>query len=341
MKILNLRPMRAVEVRTPGPPEVLVLGEAPRPQPLVDQVLIEVAAAGVNRPDLLQRRGVYPPPHGVTETLGLDVAGTIVAVGPDVARWHVGDEVCALVAGGGYAEYCIAPESQCLPVPRGLSMVEAASLPETYFTVWSNVFDRGRLERDEVFLIHGGASGIGVAAIQMARALGARVFATAGSADKCAACEQLGALRAINRHIDDFVEVVRDHTHGHGADVILDMVAGSYTARNLEVLAEDGRLVLIATLDGAEAQVDLRRVMTRRLTITGSTLRGRSSGFKGAIARRLEEVIWPLLEAGTIKPMIHAVFPLARAADAHAELERGKHVGKIVLSVKEPAGTTT
>jgi NADPH2:quinone reductase len=326
--------MRAIQMREPGEPEVLVLGEEPKPTPILNDVLIEVAAAGVNRPDILQRKGAYPPPAGASEILGLEVAGRVVAVGPQVTDWKEGDAVCALVAGGGYAEYCLAPAPQCLPVPAGLSMVEAASLPETYFTVWSNVFDRGRLTKGEVFLVHGGASGIGVAAIQMARALGARVFATAGSADKCAACEQLGALRAIDYHYEDFVSVVRDSTHQHGADVILDMVGGEYVPRELDLLADDGRLVFIATLGGAKSAFNIRQVMAKRLTITGSTLRGRDYEFKGAIARRLREVVWPLLEDRTIKPMIHAVFPLDQAAQAHAELERNKHVGKIVLEVR-------
>ena len=333
-KILNLHPMRAILLREAGGPEMLELGEAPKPTPILNEVLIEVFAAGVNRPDILQRKGAYPPPAGASEILGLEVAGRIAAVGPSVKNWKVGDDVCALIAGGGYAEFCVAPAEQCLPVPRGLSMVEAASLPETYFTVWSNVFDRGQLSKGEVFLVHGGASGIGVAAIQMARAMGARVFTTCSSADKCAACEQLGAEKAINYHIEDFVDVVKYSTRDHGADVILDMVGGAYVPRDVALLAEDGRLVFIATLGGAKAEFNIREVMAKRLTITGSTLRNRSWGFKGKIAERLREVIWPLIEDRTIKPMIHAEFPLEHAAAAHAELERGKHVGKIVLTVK-------
>lgn len=332
-RILNLRPMRVIEIPTAGGPDVLTVGEEPRPGPLLDEVLIEVAAAGVNRPDLLQRRGAYPPPAGASPVPGLEVAGTIVGVGPTVTRWKVGDEVCALVTGGGYAEYCLAPQEQCLPVPRGLSMIEAASLPETYFTVWSNVFDRAHLAPGEVFLVHGGSSGIGVAAIQMAGALGARVFATAGTPAKCAACEQLGAVRAVNYHTEDFVRVVRDATRQRGADVILDMVGGSYVPRELSLLADDGRLVFIATLGGAKAEFNIREVMAKRLTITGSTLRNRSPEFKGAIADQLRARVWPLLESGRIKPVIYKTFPLERAAEAHAELERGEHVGKIVLTV--------
>jgi putative PIG3 family NAD(P)H quinone oxidoreductase len=325
--------MRVIEIPSPGGPDVLTVGHEPRPGPLLTEVLIEVAAAGVNRPDLLQRKGAYPPPAGASPIPGLEVAGTVVAVGTTATRWKVGDEVCALVAGGGYAEYCLAPEQQCLPIPRGLSMVEAASLPETYFTVWSNVFDRGRLASGEVFLVQGGASGIGVAAIQMASALGARVFATAGTPDKCAACEQLGAVRAINYNTEDFVAVIKDATRQRGADVILDMVGGSYVPRELAALSDDGRLVFIATLGGAKTQINIRELMAKRLTITGSTLRNRSPDFKGAIAERLRAHVWPLLESGRIKPVIHKTFPLEQAAEAHAELEGGRHVGKIVLTV--------
>ncbi len=333
-RVLNFNPMRVVEISTPGGPEVLAVAQHSRPGPILNEVLIEVAAAGVNRPDILQRKGAYPPPAGASEIPGLEVAGRIVGVGRNVTRWKVGDEVCALVSGGGYAEYCVAPAEQCLPIPRGLSMIEAASLPETFFTVWSNVFDRGRLAPGEVFLVQGGSSGIGVAAIQMARAMGARVFATAGGANKCEACEALGAERAIDYKTEDFVAVVKAATHDRGADVILDMVGGDYVPRELSLLAEDGRLVFIATLGGAKTEINIRQIMARRLTITGSTLRNRSPEFKGAIAAKLQEKIWPLLENGTIKPVIHQVFPLADAAAAHAELERGKHVGKVVLAVK-------
>ena len=333
-KVLNFNPMRVVRIDAPGGPEVLTVAKQSRPGPILDEVLIEVAAAGVNRPDILQRKGAYPPPAGASEIPGLEVAGTIVGLGQNVTSWKIGDRVCALLAGGGYAEYCLAPAVQCLPIPDGLSMVEAASLPETFFTVWSNVFDRGQLARGEVLLVQGGSSGIGVAAIQMARAMGARVFATAGSANKCDACVALGAERAIDYKTEDFVAVVKDATRGRGADVILDMVGGDYVPRELSLLAEDGRLVFIATLGGAHAEFNIRQVMARRITITGSTLRNRAPEFKGAIAARLREHIWPLLAAGTIKPVVHAVFPLEDAASAHAELERGKHIGKIVLTVE-------
>ncbi len=332
-KPVNVPPMRAVEIVAPGGPDVLKMGQRPRPSPGGGDVLIRVAAAGINRPDVLQRKGAYPPPPGASEIPGLEVAGTVVDVGPNVTAWTVGDEVCALLAGGGYAEYCIAPQEQCLPVPKGLSMVEAASLPETFFTVWSNVFDRGRLAAGEVFLVQGGASGIGVAAIQMAAAAGARVFATAGSPEKCVACVALGAERGINYRTEDFVEVVGEITNRRGADVILDMVGGGYVPRELALLADDGRLVFIATLGGANAEFNIRQVMAKRLTITGSTLRDRSPQFKGAIAAKLREKIWPLLESGAIRPVVYKMFPLEQAAAAHAELEAGHHVGKIALVV--------
>ncbi|MHB1862659.1 MAG: NAD(P)H-quinone oxidoreductase [Gemmatimonadaceae bacterium] len=326
--------MRVIECTTPGGPDVLVPGERPAPVAGAGEVLIRVAAAGVNRPDLLQRRGAYPPPLGASDILGLEVAGTIAAVGPHTTGLAVGDDVCALVAGGGYAEWCVAPAAQCLPVPRGLSMVEAASLPETFFTVWANVFDRGRLAAGESLLVQGGASGIGVAAIQMARALGARVFATAGTPDKCAACMQLGAERAVNYKTEDFVEAIRAATGGRGVDVILDMVGGDYVPRELSLLADDGRLVFIATLGGANAQFNIREVMAKRLVITGSTLRPRPVAFKGEIAAALRARIWPLIEAREIKPMVHQVFAFADAAAAHRALERGEHVGKIVLQLR-------
>ena len=326
--------MRVIECTAPGGPDVLVPGERPTPVAGAGEVLIRVAAAGVNRPDLLQRQGAYPPPPGASEILGLEVAGTIAAVGPDVAGLATGDDVCALVAGGGYAEWCVAPAVQCLPVPRGLSMVEAASLPETFFTVWTNVFDRGRLAAGQSLLVQGGASGIGVAAIQMARALGARVFATAGTPDKCAACMQLGAERAVNYKTEDFVEVIRAATGGRGVDVILDMVGGDYVPRELSLLADEGRLVFIATLGGAKAQFNIREVMAKRLVITGSTLRPRPVAFKGEIAAALRARIWPLIEAREIKPMVHQVFDFADAAAAHRALERGEHVGKIVLKLR-------
>lgn len=326
--------MRVIECTAPGGPDVLVPGERPTPVAGAGEVLIRVAAAGVNRPDLLQRQGAYPPPPGASEILGLEVAGTIAAVGPEAAGFAVGDDVCALVAGGGYAEWCVAPAVQCLPVPRGLSMVEAASLPETFFTVWTNVFDRGRLAAGQSLLVQGGASGIGVAAIQMARALGARVFATAGTPDKCAACMQLGAERAVNYKTEDFVDLIRAATGGRGVDVILDMVGGDYVPRELSLLADEGRLVFIATLGGAKAQFNIREVMAKRLVITGSTLRPRPVAFKGEIAAALRARIWPLIEAREIKPMVHQVFDFADAAAAHRALERGEHVGKIVLQFR-------
>jgi len=280
----------------------------------------------------MQRKGHYPPPPGASDIPGLEVAGTVSSIGANVTDWEVGDQVCALVAGGGYAEYCVAPAPQCLPIPRGLSAIEAASLPETFFTVWSNVFDRGRLIAGESLLVQGGSSGIGVAAIQMARAFGAHVFATAGSAEKCAACERLGAERAINYKTEDFVEVIKTATSGRGVDVILDMVGGDYVPRELKILADDGRLVFISGLRGLEAQINILEVMQRRLTITGSTLRSRPVAFKGAIAKALREKVWPLVEAGKIRPVVFKTFPLAAAADAHRELESGEHVGKIILT---------
>jgi len=304
------------------------------PVPKRGEALIKVAAAGVNRPDVLQRQGTYTPPPGVTDIPGLEVAGTIASLGEGVTDWRLRDAVCALVAGGGYAEYCAAPGPQCLPVPRGLDAMAAAALPETFFTVWTNVFDRGRLAPGETLLVHGGSSGIGTAAIQLARAFGARVFATAGSPEKCAACVRLGAERAIDYKREDFVAVVKEVTGGKGADVILDMVGGSYIPRNVEALAADGRLVQIALLEGATAEVDFGRVMMRRLTLTGSTLRPRSVEEKGAIARALRERVWPLLESGRVRPVVHATFPLAEAAAAHRLMESSRHIGKIVLRVR-------
>jgi NADPH2:quinone reductase len=297
-------------------------------------VLVQVAAAGVNRPDVLQRLGKYPPPPGVTDIPGLEVAGRIVRVGGDVTRWVGGDRVCALVAGGGYAACCVAPEVQCLRVPNGLSLVEAAALPETSFTVWTNVFERGRLRRGESLLVHGGASGIGTTAIQFGRALGARVFATAGTDEKCAACERLGAELAVNYRTADWVAAVREHTSGRGADVVLDIVGGDYVTRNLDLLAVDGRLVQIAFLKSSRVEIDLMPLMRRRLTITGSTLRPRSPEEKGAIGRALEAQVWPLVEQGAIRPVVHAVFPLERAAEAHRMMEADTHIGKIVLEIE-------
>jgi len=323
--------MRVVEFSAPGGPEVLRLGERPRPRPGPGEVLIEVAAAGVNRPDCMQRQGKYPPPPGASDILGLDVAGKIVERGVDVDAFAVGDHVCALVTGGGYAEFCVAPAAQCLPVPTGLTDVEAASLPETFFTVWSNVYDRAGLRPDESFLVQGGSSGIGVAAIQIAAALGSRVFATAGSQEKCAACVRLGAQRAIHYPSEDFVAAVKSETGGRGVDVILDMIGGDYVPRETAALAEDGRLVLISVMGGARTTVNLVEIMVKRLTISGSTLRSRSVAFKAQIARRLQQHVWPLLEVGKVKPIVFRTFPLAEAAAAHALMERSEHIGKIVL----------
>jgi NADPH:quinone reductase len=325
--------MRAIEIRTFGGPEVLTPVERPMPVPSAGEVLIEVAAAGVNRPDVSQRQGKYPPPPGASDIPGLEIAGTIVQTAGEVGEWRAGDRVCALVSGGGYAEYCAAPAPQCLPVPRGFSDVEAAAIPETFFTVWTNVFERGRLTEGESFLVQGGSSGIGTTAIQLAHARGARVFATAGSADKCAACERLGAERAINYHEEDFVAVVREATSGRGVDVILDMVGGEYVPRHIELLAANGRLVQIATLGGAKAQIFLPAIMQRRLTITGSTLRARSVVEKGAIAAALRASVWPLLDAGRVRPVVFRTFALNDAAEAHQLMESGAHIGKIVLTM--------
>jgi NADPH2:quinone reductase len=334
--------MHAIEIRQPGGPDALVTCERPRPVPGPGEVLIKVAASGVNRPDVFQRQGKYPPPPGASDLPGLEVAGTLVDGDFDSTNpfgLKAGDAVCALLAGGGYAQYAVAPLGQCLPVPKGLSLVEAASLPENHFTVWSNVFDRGQLGHgeggaDETLLVQGGSSGIGVTAIQMAHALGHRVFATAGSDDKCRACEALGAT-AINYRTQDFVAEVRRLTDGHGVDVVLDMVAGDYVPRELEAMAEGGRLVIIATLGGAEARINAGTLMRRRHTVTGSTLRNRPVAFKAAIARRLHAVVWPLIEREAIRPVIHQVFPAGQAAQAHALMESSQHIGKIVLAWNE------
>jgi putative PIG3 family NAD(P)H quinone oxidoreductase len=325
--------MKAVEIAQPGEADVLRPVERPTPRPGPGEVLIRVAAAGVNRPDVMQRQGRYAPPPGASDIPGLEVAGTVQAVGEDVSPWRTGDAVCALVAGGGYAEYCAAPAPQCLPVPSGFTAVEAAAVPETFFTVWHNVFERGRLVPGETLLVHGGSSGIGTTAIQLARALGARVFATAGSAEKCAACARLGAERAIDYKEEDFVAVVKAATGGRGVDAILDMVGGDYLPRNLACLAVEGRLVQIATQRGARAELDLIAVMQKRLTLTGSTLRPRPVAEKAAIARALHERVWPLLETGGVRPVVFATFPLERAGDAHRLMESGRHIGKIVLTV--------
>ena len=322
--------MRAAVITTPGDPDVLQIVERPDPRAGHGELVVRVEAAGVNRPDLLQRRGKYPPPPGASDIPGLEIAGTIVAVGPDVARWREGDRVCALVAGGGYAELCIVPEPQCLPIPDGLDPITAAAIPETYFTVWTNLFQRAGLRRGERVLVHGGTSGIGTTAIQLAREWGATIFATAGSDEKCAACERLGA-RGINYRTTDFVEAVRTLTAGRGVDVVLDIIGGDYLARNIECLAMDGRLVQIGLQGGPRAEINLVPLMQRRLTLTGSTLRPRSVEEKGAIARALEQHVWPLLASKRVGPIVHATFPLERAADAHGLLESGEVIGKVVL----------
>jgi len=327
--------MQAVEITSFGGPEVLRLGERPAPVAGAGELLIRVAASGINRPDVLQRMGHYAPPPGTSDLPGLEVAGVVEAgdaAAMAQAGLAIGDRVCALVAGGGYALWCVAPVEQCLPVPAGFSDMEAASLPETFFTVWSNVFDRGRLQAGETLLIQGGTSGIGVTAIQLARALGATVIATAGSDEKCQACLDLGAHHAINYKSQDFVAEARRITDGKGVDVVLDMVAGSYVAREVECLAEDGRLVIIAVQGGVKSEVNAGLVLRRRLTITGSTLRPRSVAFKGAIAHALRERVWPLLVAGTVRPVIHSTFAAADAAQAHALMESNQHIGKIVLT---------
>ena len=325
--------MTAIDPASPGGPEVLVPVIRPVPQPGPDEVLVRVAAAGVNRPDVLQRMGMYPMPPGAPTVPGLEIAGTVVAVGEAVERWRVGDTVCALVAGGGYAEYCTAPAGQCLPVPAGMAMVDAAGLPETWFTVWSNVMDRGHARPGETLLVHGGTSGIGVTAIQLGTALGMTVIVTAGNADKCAAALALGAAHAIDYNAQDFVAEVARLTGKRGVDLVLDMVGGDYLPRNLQCLADEGRHVSIAFQRGPRADLDLTAVMRRRLTLTGSMLRPRPIAFKTAIAETLEGVIWPEFEAGRIAPVTDMVFALTDAADAHRRMEAGTHVGKIVLQV--------
>lgn len=326
--------MMAIVCTAPGGPEVLQLAELPVPVPQPDEVLIKVAACGVNRPDILQRKGFYPPPPGASPLLGLEAAGDIVEVGALAAPWHQGDRVTALCNGGAYAQYCAVPAPQCLPWPADFDAVRAAALPEAFFTVWANLFRAGRLVAGETALVHGGASGIGTAAIQLGHARGATMYATAGSAEKCAACVSLGATAAINYRTQDFVAAILGLTGEHGVDVVLDMVGAPYMARNLQVLARDGRLVLIAFQGGSKVeQFDFLPVMTRRLTITGSTMRPRSTAEKGAIAGELEAAVWPLLSRGTIAPVIHATFPLAEAAAAHRLMEAGGHIGKIVLTL--------
>jgi len=325
--------MIAIEIRQPGEPEVLTPVERPRPSIGPEDVLIKVAAAGVNRPDVMQRQGRYPPPPGASDIPGLEVSGTIDEVGSEVRDLQVGEQVCALISGGGYAEYCAAPAPQCLPIPRGVDLIHAAAIPETTFTVWTNMVERGRLSRGETVLIHGGSSGIGTTAIQIAKALGARVLTTAGSAEKCSACEVLGADRAINYRETDFVTAVREATGGAGVDVVLDMVGGDYLQRNLESLAMEGRLVQIGQLGGPKAQINMIPVLQRRLTITGSTLRARTVAQKAVLAKAVYENVWPLFESGKLRVLVHETFPLRDAARAHRVMESSAHIGKLVLVV--------
>jgi len=325
--------MKAIVITQPGGPDVLQSAERPVPVYASTEVLVKVHAAGVNRPDVYQRKGNYPPPPGTPVDIpGLEIAGVVEKVGDKVTRWKVGDKVCALVIGGGYAEYCNVSEGQCLPVPGNLTFEEAASLPETFFTVWSNVFDRGQLKGDETLLVHGGSSGIGVTAIQMAAALGHKVYVTAGSDEKCRLCEKLGAAKAINYKTEIFPDVIKQLTNGKGVDVVLDMIGGDYTPGNLASLADEGRLVLINAMNGKDVQVDLSVIMRKRLSITGSMLRSRDVAFKTEIARNLEKNIWPLLASGQIKPVVYKVFPAEKAADAHRLMETSEHIGKIVIS---------
>lgn len=325
--------MTVIAIRAPGGPEMLVPQRRPLPQPSPGEVLVKVAAAGVNRPDVMQRQGLYPPPKGTTEIPGLEIAGEVVALGAGAERWRHGDRVMALVVGGGYAEYCLAHASHALPVPDGLTMTEAAAFPETFFTVWHNTFERGRLQAGETLLVHGGSSGIGTAAIQLAKAFGARVITTAGSVEKCEACRSLGADVAINYKNEDFVSATKTATAGHGADLILDMVGGDYIERNYEAAAVEGRVVQIAFQGSPKATVDFRRVMLKRLTHTGSTLRARSIADKGAIARAVEQRVLPLIVAGKVKPLVDSTFPLVQASAAQARMESSVHIGKIVLTV--------
>ena len=325
--------MTCVEISQPGGPEVLRTVQRPTPVPGPGEVLVAVEAAGVNRPDMLQRQGRYDPPPGASDLPGLEIAGRIAALGEGVTGWAVGDAVCALIAGGGYARYCVVPAPQLLPVPKGYGMVEAAAVPETFFTVWTNVFERGALKPGETLLVHGGSSGIGTTAIQLAKAFGSRVFTTAGSAEKCRACEELGADRAIDYKTEDFAAVIQKETGGRGVDVVLDMVGGDYIARDIGIMAPDGRHVSIAFLQGPKVSINMFPVMTKRLTLTGSTLRARSVEEKGRIAAALRGKVWPLLEGGTVKPVIHKVFTLEQASEAHALMGSSAHIGKIVMTV--------
>jgi putative PIG3 family NAD(P)H quinone oxidoreductase len=325
--------MSVIEIAAPGGPDELKPATRPTPRPGEGEVLVRIGAAGVNRPDVMQRQGRYPPPPGASDIPGLEVAGEVVALGTGTEGIAVGDRVTALLPGGGYAQYAVAAAPLCLPVPKGLSMVEAAAIPETFFTVWTNLFDRGGLKAGESVLIHGGTSGIGTTAIQLAHAWGARVFATAGSPDKARACERLGAARGIDYHTEDFVEVVRKETDGQGVDVILDMVGAAYLARNLDVAAMEGRLVVISLIGGARGEINLNTIMSKRLTLTGSTLRIRSVAQKTQVAEGVKRNVWPLIEAGRVKPVIHVTFPLVEASEAHRMMETSKHIGKIVLTV--------
>lgn len=326
--------MQAIEIVPTQAGGELHLTERKKPTPEAHQVLIEVYAAGVNRPDIMQRQGVYPPPPGASDIPGLEVAGVVIEAGENVSRWRVGDKVCALVTGGGYAQYCLASENLCLPVPKGLSVVQAVALPETFFTVWSNVFDRGRLQAGETLLVHGGSSGIGTTAIQLASAFGASVYVTAGNEEKCRFCERLGASAAINYKEQDFVSAINALTDDKGINMVLDMIAGDYFPKNLKILAEEGRLLQIAIQQGAKSEINLWTVMMKRLLITGSTLRARSDEFKAAIARQLEKKVWPLIESGKIKPVIYQVLPLAEAEEAHRIMARSEHIGKLILQIK-------
>lgn len=324
--------MKAIVITNPGPPNVLALEEVPVPTPNHQEVLVQVTAAGVNRPDIMQRLGMYPAPSGASEILGLEVAGTIVELGDDVEGLKQGDRVCALIQGGGYAEYCVAPAPLCLPIPEGFDMTEGAALPETFFTVWSNLFHRGGLKSGETVLFHGGTSGIGTTAIQLAKTFGAHIFTTAGTKEKCDFCQQLGADSTINYKTEDFVERIKSLTGGKGVNVILDIIGGDYLQRNLSCLAADGRLLQIALQGGPKTQINLLPIMLKRLTLTGSTLRPRSVDFKANIANDLVEKVWPLLEKGTIRPIIHSAFPLSKASEAHRLMESSKHIGKIILT---------
>ena len=323
--------MKAVEITQPGPPEVLKIVERPDPFPAADEILIDVAAAGVNRPDVLQRLGKYPVPPGASDIPGLEVAGVVAALGPEVRGWSIGEPICALLAGGGYAERAVAPQEQCLPIPKSFTAIQAAGIPETFFTVWTNVFQRGQLKPGETILIHGGTSGIGTTAIQLAHVFGARVFTTAGSDEKCAAARKLGADEAFNYRTEDWVAAAKEATDGRGVDLVLDMVGGDYIGRNLDLLKVEGRLVQIAFLKSAKAELDFSVMMRKRQWITGSTLRPRSPAEKGVIARELLQQVWPLFENGTVAPVIHQTFPLADAAAAHRMMEAGTHIGKLVL----------